>query len=117
MRLDPGLRIVPTYEQLINEISDDKVRIKLPSRLYTEYFNSPVYQQLLASQRELDEHQTQVHKYVVNEHHVTHMAGQNGVTAAEMRDIMKSMPTPQPGPRGEKGDKGDPGVGRDGRDG
>ncbi len=109
MRIDPALRLVPTYEQLIEEVTQGRQKIKLPNRLYAHFWDTPVYQQVLSSMREQDEHQTHVHNHVVEEHHVHQTAVQSGVTAAEVRDILRSMPAPPPGPPGAKGDKGDPG--------
>ncbi len=84
-----------------------KVRLKLPNKLWTQFWDSPAYQQLLQSV--LDNHQTAMHQYHVKEHEVTKMAGNTGVTAAEVHDIMRSMPGP-PGPSGRDGRDGGQGL-------
>jgi hypothetical protein len=115
MRLDPAMRKIPTYDELINDISEDRTVLKYPSRLYTFFSNSPAYLQVLANQKETSDHQTQVHHYHAKEHEITQMASQTGVTAAEIKEILRDMPGGVPGRDGRDGQDGL--HGNDGHDG
>ena len=93
MKVDPALRRKPTFEELINQISEDKTTIKLPNRLFLHFWDSPVYQQIVHSHKELDIHQTTVHHHNVREHEAVQMASSAGVTKEEIMEAIHARST------------------------
>ena len=115
--IDPFLIPRPSFEQIIDDISKDKTKIKFPDRTYTQFLDSPLYQMLLADHNSISDHEERIHEHTVKEHEIKTTASQNGVTAQEIRDIMRSVGNLQ-GPPGPPGNPGTDGRdGRDGRDG
>ncbi len=112
--IDTALRKRLTFNGLLDLLETDKTTIKLPARSYLHFFDTQAYQHILNQNRALDTHQTHVHNYNVREHEVRQVAGETGVTANEVRELLKDLKG-SPGPQGLPGEQGR--IGRDGRDG
>ena len=100
--IDPALRKKPTFDELVGELERGGGKIKFPDRTYVHFYDSPVYQHWLESTKVLDDHETRVHQQVVREHEVKGLAGQNGATAAEIREMLNNIRGP-PGQDGRDG--------------
>ena len=85
--IDPFLVPRPSFEQIIDDISKDKTKIKFPDRTYTQFLDSPLYQMLLEDHNAITDHEERIHEHTVKEHEIKTTASQNGVTAQEIRDI------------------------------
>ena len=95
--IDKALRHVPTFEELVGILENDKTKIKLPHRTALHFFDSPLYQKVVDAENSLDQHETKVHHHHMHEREVVQTAAATGVSAAEVRTIMKEFqPAQQP---------------------
>jgi len=94
--IDKALRHVPTFEELVGILETDKTKIKLPHRTALHFFDSPLYQKVVDAENSLDHHETKVHHHHLHEREVVQTAAATGVSAAEVRTIMKEFQPAQP---------------------
>ena len=110
--IDRGLRHRPTFEEILDVIETDKTKIKLPSRKFLQFFDSPLYQQILEHARAQQTHEMLVNDHQKNDHDVRMQASDHAVTPDQMREILKGLKGPpgQTGPPGASGGQGPPGM-------